>query len=125
MKLKNGIIIGVGILATLLGAIGIFLPIWPTTPFVLLAIGCFSRAPKLREKLLNVRFFREYYEGYIFGVRVPKGTIYISLTFLWIMMAVSSIIIDKMWITIALILIGVAVTAHILYMGKMILAKGR
>jgi uncharacterized membrane protein YbaN (DUF454 family) len=42
-----------GVLSLVIGAIGIFLPILPTTPFVLLASACLLRgSPKLHAKLL-------------------------------------------------------------------------
>ncbi len=36
--------LGIGIMALFMGILGIFLPILPTTPFVLLAAGCFARS---------------------------------------------------------------------------------
>lgn len=47
-----------GGLALLLGAIGVFLPVLPTTPFVLLAAFAFTRgSPKLRHWLTTHRIF--------------------------------------------------------------------
>jgi hypothetical protein len=47
-----------GLLALLLGIIGVFLPLLPTTPFILLAAFCFSRSSqRLHTWLLNHKWF--------------------------------------------------------------------
>ena len=58
MILRRYMLIAVGWLATLLGLIGAVLPIMPTTPFLIVAAYCFSRAsPRLHARLLSLRFF--------------------------------------------------------------------
>ena len=43
-RLMRGIYLTVGFAALILGAVGIVVPVLPTTPFVLLAAACFARS---------------------------------------------------------------------------------
>ena len=52
------ILISVGIICVGLGIVGVFLPLLPTTPFMLLAAACFARSsPRFHQALLNNRTF--------------------------------------------------------------------
>lgn len=49
---------GGGIIALILGIIGILLPGMPTTPFIILASWCFARSsPRFHHYLLNHKYF--------------------------------------------------------------------
>ncbi|RXJ74719.1 hypothetical protein CS022_00295 [Veronia nyctiphanis] len=53
-NLKRWILLFFGWLWLIIGVIGIFVPLLPTTPFLLLATGCFiNSSPKLAHWLLN------------------------------------------------------------------------
>lgn len=115
MKLLLIFKLALGGMALLLGLIGVFLPIWPTTPFVLLALWCFSSTPKIRERILRISFVREYYEGYTVGQGIKRKTVVTSLTFLWLMLIISVLWTQKLLLAIILTCIGIGVTTHILW----------
>ncbi|MBE8167159.1 MAG: DUF454 domain-containing protein [Shewanella sp.] len=56
--LLRGLLIFVGLLSVLLGVLGIFLPLLPTVPFILLALFCFARSSeKLHQWLVSHPWF--------------------------------------------------------------------
>jgi len=45
----------IGLISTILGALGVILPLLPATPFFILALFCFSKSsPKFQQWLLNL-----------------------------------------------------------------------
>jgi uncharacterized membrane protein YbaN (DUF454 family) len=102
------------------GAIGLFLPVWPTTPFVLLSVACFSSAPRIKAQIMKISFFKEHVENYERRCGLQNKTVLISLIWLWIMMIISMFLVKNLWISILLFIIATAVTIHILWMAKSI-----
>jgi uncharacterized membrane protein YbaN (DUF454 family) len=108
----------VGVVLLGLGAIGIFLPILPTTPFVLVAAACFSGTPALRSRVMKIPFIKEYIMSYKAGAGLSNQTVAVSLSFLWVVLAASALLSRKPWLAWLLFGIGVAVTIHIAAMSK-------
>ena len=109
-----------GILCVILGVVGIFLPLLPTTPFLLLAMYLFARSSeKCRQKLLDSRYLRPYIEPYINkDVTMPLSAKIKTLVLMWSVIIVSALLVENTHITILLIVISIAVSVHILMIGR-------
>ncbi|SHO57807.1 YbaN family protein [Vibrio quintilis] len=63
--MKHWFLTGAGMLSLALGALGIFLPLLPTTPFILLASACFMRSsPRFHNWLLSHAVFGPMIENW-------------------------------------------------------------
>jgi uncharacterized membrane protein YbaN (DUF454 family) len=118
MRLKIILLTGLGFLSLIMGTIGLFLPIWPTTPFVLASAACFSSSPRLRVWLLRLPFFKDHIENYTHRTGLSPKIVIKSLSFLWGMLLLSMVLFKSLWLCLLLIVVGSAVTIHILWMAK-------
>ena len=98
-----------------LGVIGIFLPLLPTTPFLLASAACYARGSKrFYSWLLNNRFFGEYVRNYRQGKGIPLKTKVFTLALLWITISTSAAIVSIWIIRIILMIIAVGVSIHLI-----------
>lgn len=118
MQLKTLLLVCIGFIFLGLGAVGLLLPVWPTTPFVLVSAACFSSTPRLRRLLTNISFFREHIENYEHRNGLSPRTQVITLSYLWGMLLLSMILIRNPWVILLLMMIGIAVTIHVNIMSK-------
>ena len=100
-----------------LAIVGIFLPLLPTTPLLLLAAACYARgSDRFYNWLLNNRWFGKYIRNYREGKGIPRKIKSLSLTLLWITMGCSAAFaVNMLPLRIVLIVIAIGVTIHILY----------
>ena len=113
--MKKAVLFLSGWTLLLLAAIGVFLPILPTTPFVLLAALCFScSSEKMHRFLLKSRLFGPYIENYRTGRGVPAAAKARGIAMLWLLLAVSAFAMRKAWATAMFAVIGIGVTIHLL-----------
>ena len=118
LNIKRAVRLGVGFLCLGLGAIGLFLPVWPTTPFVLAAAACFTCEPALRDRLLRIPFFREHIVNYEQRTGLSRKTVAISLGYLYGMLLISVLLVQTLWVRLLLAAVAAGVTAHILRMSR-------
>ena len=115
IKVKYILII-IGSISVVLGTIGVFLPLLPTTPFLLLAASCFIKSSdRLYQRLIDHKWFGKYIKDYRDGKGIPIQTKVIALFMLWGTILYSVVlIIPFVAIKVLLILIASTVTIHIL-----------
>ncbi|MHA2790175.1 YbaN family protein [Corynebacterium sp. S7] len=107
------ILITVGVISLALGALGIVLPILPTTPFLLLSAFCFARSSdRLHNYLLNHKVFGTYISNYYNHAMTPKHKAR-TLTVMWLGIIISALLIGATATWIVLPIIAVLVTIHI------------
>ena len=106
----------VGTASLTAGIVGIFLPILPTTPFLLLSAACYIRSSqRFYRWLISNRLFGDYIRNYIERRGVTLRVKVSCLAILWITIGCSAALAtDTLWIRILLAVIAVGVTAHIL-----------
>ena len=112
---RRGVYFGVGAISVTMGVIGIFVPLWPTTCFLLLAGWCFARSSRRAERWLHEnrlfgRYLKDYREHGVISGRVRAS----SVATLWVFIAISRFLLaSQLWAVALLLLIAIAVTAHL------------
>ncbi|MEO9273409.1 YbaN family protein [Marinomonas sp. 5E14-1] len=106
-----------GWLSLITGIIGIFLPLLPTTPLVLLAAWCFSKSSdRFHAWLLNHKFFGPIVKDWQSSDGIPKRSRNRAIIFMWAGMAISITLVWRFWATMGLIFIGICVSIYLLRM---------
>lgn len=105
-----------GGLALLAGIIGIFLPVLPTTPFILLAALCFARSsPRIYGWLLNHRLFGPMIDTWQRHRSIPRRMRWIALASMGFSISLSIMLMQgQPWLQLALGLLGVVLAAGLL-----------
>lgn len=81
-----------GTICLVLGAIGIVLPLLPTTPLLLAAAACYYKSSeRMHNWLLNNKWFGEYIRNYTEGKGLPMKTKIAALSLLWITISFSTV----------------------------------
>lgn len=109
------LLLGIGWLSIALGVAGIFLPILPTTPFILLAAWCFARSSKrFHDWLLNHRRLGPIVHTWQKGEGLPRRVRNRVLVLLWFSLLSSCLIVGKLWLIPMLVVVGAGTTTYLL-----------
>lgn len=105
----------IGILALVLGIVGIFLPLLPTTPFLLLAAACFARSSeRMHGWLINHSLFGPFLRDWEAGRGIPARAKVIALLMMWSSMGYAMWRFDKPWLQAVLLITGASVSIYLL-----------
>jgi uncharacterized membrane protein YbaN (DUF454 family) len=108
------LLIAAGVVLVAVGAVGIFVPLLPTTIFLLLAAACFGRSsPGAYRWLTTNRWFGPILRDYNEGRGATMQTKVTSIGALWLGLGLAAWWLWNPWIDLALAAIGVAVTVHL------------
>lgn len=115
-RLIKYVLATLGLISLFLGIIGVFLPLLPTTPFLLLSAALFMKSStRLYNWLMNHKYLGKHLKNYLLHKTISKKSKISALSLLWLaILATIIIIIDKLIIKILLLVIAIAVTIHIL-----------
>ncbi len=105
--------------ALILGMIGAFVPVLPTTPFLILAAALsYKSSPKLRKWLLEHPVFGATIENYLQNRSISTSALRKALVTLWLCLLVSIMLVQHLWVTLFLLLTGSLVTIYLLRLNR-------
>jgi len=114
-SLKKAIFIVAGTISLGLGAVGVFLPILPTTPFLLLSAACYYKgSERMHRWLLSNKLFGSYVRNYREGKGISQKGKILTLLLLWATICYSIFfLVNILMFQIILSAIAIAVTVHV------------
>lgn len=104
-----------GALSTALAVIGIFLPLLPTVPLLLLAAACFARSSeKCHRWLVEHNRLGPLISGYLEGSGIPRRARNIAILLLWLTISLSALLVPLLWVKLLLFTVAIGVSLYLL-----------
>jgi uncharacterized membrane protein YbaN (DUF454 family) len=109
------LLVACGTLCVALGVVGIFLPLMPTTVFLLLAAACYARSSnRFYQRLLNHRVLGIYIRNSREGRGMRRRDKLVTLILLWVAIGVTIVwSAETLWLRLLLLAIATGVTVHV------------
>lgn len=106
-----------GSLSLVLGVLGIFLPVLPTTPFLLLAAALYVRSSaRLYDWLMSHRHLGPYIKNFRENKAIPLRVKVVSVSLVWATLLYCALFVAWVWwMRLLFIAIATCVTVHILH----------
>ena len=111
----RALLIILGTLCVALGVLGMFLPVLPTTPFLLLAATCYARSSeRFYHWLVTNRWCGEYIRNYREGRGIPLKQKAVTILLLWLTIGSTAwLAISQWWVRLILLGVAIGVTIHL------------
>jgi uncharacterized membrane protein YbaN (DUF454 family) len=99
-----------------IGILGIFLPLLPTTIFLILASACFMKSsPRANEWLKSNKYLGPYVKNYQEKTGLTINLKIINIIILWISISISAFYLtEELYLRLILAAIAVGVTIHLI-----------
>lgn len=112
----RGLLLAIGWLAVVAGIVGLFLPLVPTVPFLLLAVVCFARSSERCHRwLVEHNHLGPLLRGYLHGGGIPLRAKRLAIGMVWISFPTSALLfVPVVWLKVVLLVIAAAVTLYLL-----------
>ncbi len=109
------VLIVCGSVAVALGVIGIFVPLMPTTVFLLLAAACYARSSdRFYQRLINSPWLGSYIRNHREGRGMTRRQKTSTLLLLWVGIGASIVLsTTTLWVRLLLLAIAIGVTIHV------------
>ncbi|RDY28813.1 DUF454 domain-containing protein [Romboutsia weinsteinii] len=103
-KIKKFIYVTIGMIAFIIGAVGVILPVLPTTPFLLLASVCFVKGSDRFDRWFkSTKIYKKHLESFVKTRSMTLKQKVTLILFADVMMAFPFVIIDNLHMRLTLI----------------------
>jgi len=115
-KFKRSFYFVAGTICLIFGAVGVFLPILPTTPLLLLAAACYYKSStRMHQWMLTNRWFGNYLRNYAEGKGISVKAKLFTISLLWILISYSTfLVVNNVIIQLILFAVAIGVTIHLI-----------
>jgi len=109
------LLIGVGWISIAGGVVGLFLPLVPTVPFLLLAVFCFSRSSeRFHTWLVDHKHLGPMLKDYLVHGGVPLKAKALAIGTIWVSFPASTyFLVEIFWVKVLLLSTAAAVTVYL------------
>lgn len=107
-QLVRYLFVAAGVVSLVVGVIGIFLPVLPTTPFILLAAACFARgSARFHDWLLAHRLTGPLIREWYLHQSIPRRIKRWAYGLMAVSFGSSILLVPALWLKVALAALGV------------------